>query len=173
MPFWLSFPCMPVEYRDLDIVELIANKLGIFLKHDLIPFEDSRRTIRVYVLLSLNKPFPNQISLDSIYGTWDQIINIEDAKTVQLHEEKLGHFTHKCGDSGSWDIVVCRDPSSNPHQCILIQKRDEHRSVNHENDCDLSLGEALSCKAPLMHSSTYNLSQYNNNNAICVGNFFD
>ena len=82
MPFWLSFPRMPVEYRDLDIVELIANKLGIFLKHDLIPFEDSRRTIRVCILLSLNKPFPNQITLDSIYGTWNQIINIEDAKIV-------------------------------------------------------------------------------------------
>ena len=43
MPFWLSFPFLPY----LDIVEFIANKWEVFLKHDLIPFEDLRRSVRV------------------------------------------------------------------------------------------------------------------------------
>lgn len=38
-PFWVVFPALPLEYRDLDLIEMLANMIGIFIKHDLIPFK--------------------------------------------------------------------------------------------------------------------------------------
>ena len=31
MPFWIELPTLPMEYRDLKIIELIANKIGVFI----------------------------------------------------------------------------------------------------------------------------------------------
>ena len=38
-PHWISFPSLPLEYKDAQIIEILANKLGIFLLHDLIPYD--------------------------------------------------------------------------------------------------------------------------------------
>ena len=31
MPFWIELPTLPMEYRDLQIIELIENKIGVFI----------------------------------------------------------------------------------------------------------------------------------------------
>lgn len=64
-PHWISFPHLPLEYRDPKIIEIIANKLGIFLKHDLIPFECLHLEARVCLLIDMCKYFPSSISLIS------------------------------------------------------------------------------------------------------------
>ena len=54
-PYWISFPLLPLEYRDPEILEIIANKLGIFLKHDLIPYECPHLEVRVCLLSNMHK----------------------------------------------------------------------------------------------------------------------
>ena len=63
MPLWISLLLLPLEYQVPNLVEKIANKLGIFVKHDLIPFEESSLTVRVYHLLNTTMTFPTNLHI--------------------------------------------------------------------------------------------------------------
>lgn len=76
MPFWITLPGLSLEYRDPDIVEIVANQMGIFIKHDLIPYELAHLTVRVCLLLNLTKPLPKSIIMTSSIGKWNQDICI-------------------------------------------------------------------------------------------------
>lgn len=68
-PIWVSFPTLMLEFRDIDLIETFANQMGIFIKHDLIPFEHIKFVVRVYLLVDLAKLFPKQLSITSKFGT--------------------------------------------------------------------------------------------------------
>ena len=40
MPFLVCLPTLPLEYMDPNIIEIIDNEIRIYIKHDLIPFEN-------------------------------------------------------------------------------------------------------------------------------------
>ena len=72
-PYWISFPSLSLEYQDPKILEIIANKLGIFLKHDLIPYECPHLEVRVCLLSNMHKPFPKSIDIISKWKKMDTI----------------------------------------------------------------------------------------------------
>ena len=95
-PHWISFPSLPLEYHDLEIVEIIANKLGIFLKHDLIPYECPHRAVRVCLLSNMHKAFPNSVALISKWGKWIQSVKVQDSSVIHKFQANLGHFSYIC-----------------------------------------------------------------------------
>ena len=49
-PQWVALSNLPLEYRDPPLVEIIANKLGIFVKNDLILFFWPHLVVNVCIL---------------------------------------------------------------------------------------------------------------------------
>ena len=76
MPFWVELLPLPLEYRDLNIVEAIAIKIDKFICHDLNPHEELDWAIRVCLLLDTLKPFSNFTTLQSKWCSWRQQIII-------------------------------------------------------------------------------------------------
>lgn len=81
-PHWISFPSFPLEYRDPDIVETMANQLGIFVAHNLIPFEIIQRDVRVCLLLASNKTLPKRLTISSKWGLWHQDIILDNTEVI-------------------------------------------------------------------------------------------
>lgn len=82
-PSWISFPLLPLEYKDPQTVEIFANKIGIFIKHDLIPYDRPHLDVRICLLLDMRKSFPSQFMINSQWGVWNQSIKIQDEVIVQ------------------------------------------------------------------------------------------
>ena len=59
---------------DSAIIELLANKWGIFVKHDLIVYENSNDGVRVCLLISETTHLLDQIINNSSLGSWNQQI---------------------------------------------------------------------------------------------------
>ena len=95
-PCWVSFPFLPLEYREPTIIEILANKLGIFLRHDLIPFDSPQLEVRVCLLVDKRKPLPTSLIITSQWGDWTQQVKIQDEATVSKFQHKLGHFSTQC-----------------------------------------------------------------------------
>lgn len=99
-PFWIQFPSLALEYRDLDLIYMFANHLGIFIKHDLVPFEQIGLPTRVCLFLYLSKLFTERLEIASKYGVWVQIVELVHPKDVVGFINHLGHFsTSLCGQS--------------------------------------------------------------------------
>lgn len=56
---------LPLEYRELKIIEIMENHAGIFLRHDMEFFRDPSKPIRVCILFDSMKEFPTQIHINS------------------------------------------------------------------------------------------------------------
>lgn len=97
---------MPLEYRDLEIMELLANHLGIFVKHDLIPFKPPHISLKVCLLLDLSKSFPKHLSITLNFGGWNQPLIVQDPKMVDTHTESLGHLTSECQGPNYQNIIL-------------------------------------------------------------------
>ena len=89
-------------------------KLGIFLKHDLIPFECPHLEARVCLLIDMRKYFPSSISLISKWGNWLQSIKIQDTSVVNKFQDNLGHFNNMCQTRHVDVLAICSDHCSNP-----------------------------------------------------------
>ena len=114
---WISFPSLPLEYRDPKIVEILANKLGIFLKHDLIPYECLHMEVRVCLLSNMHKLFPKSISLISKWGKWLQSVKVQDSSVIHKLQDKLGHFSLMCQSRQEDGLQVYPDHCSDPNIC--------------------------------------------------------
>ena len=119
MPFLIEIPTLPMEYRDLKIIELIANKIGVFIWHDLVPFDEPSLSIRFCTLLNLNKPLPSSLIMSSKYAYWNQTIIIQDARTMVKMAGWLGHFTNQCQDPSYSNLIVCSNHNSNLLKCTF------------------------------------------------------
>ena len=116
-PHWVEFPDLPLEYRDPEIIELIANKMGIFIKHDLIPYEHIFRSVRVCILMSNQKPMPSNLICHSKWGVWYQKIVIQGPGEIDKYSMSLGHFNSACQGNNVDRIVVCEDHSTMAVNC--------------------------------------------------------
>lgn len=123
-PYWISFPFLPLEYRDPQIIEILENKLGIFLKHDLIPYDHPHLDVRVCLLLSMHKPFPTSISINSQWGLWEKPVKVQDSQLVQKFQTSLGHFKTQCQKSVQGLQEVCSDHSTDPNLCVYKDCKD-------------------------------------------------
>lgn len=108
-PHWIELPELTLEYRDTKIVELIANQVGIFIKHDLIPFEHIFCPVRVCILLSNQKPVPTYIVCHSKWGYWRQKILIQGSKVIEKYASSLRNFNLHCQGVFKDHILVCED----------------------------------------------------------------
>lgn len=127
---------MLLEYRDLDLIEIFANKLGIFVKHNLIPFEYTHLTLRVCVLLNLSNPLLDSLFISSKWGSWNQKVVIQDASTVDKFVDLLGHHNTQCQGPNQHVINICSDhisdlllctashPLSSIHKTGLFQEQE-------------------------------------------------
>ena len=88
-----------MEYRDPEILEIIANKLGIFLKHDLISYECPHLEVRVCLLSNMHRSFPQSIALISKWGKWIQSVKVQDPSVIHKFQDNLGHFSYMCQSS--------------------------------------------------------------------------
>lgn len=98
VPRWFSFPSLPLEYRGLDLVEAMENHLDIFMKHELIPFEHTERTVRACIFIDLSKLNPAKIIIDSKFGSYTQEVVMDDPNFVNEHNHLLGHLTSQCSN---------------------------------------------------------------------------
>lgn len=119
------------------MVEILANKLGIFIKHDLVPFEQPHLPVRVCLLLNLSKPIPFEITICSKYGAWIQPVVIQDSITIHSCAPLLGHFTSQCCGDSDAPLQVCLDFSSDFLQCSFFKSKD-HQSLKDHNVKDSS-----------------------------------
>ena len=117
MPFWICLPTLPLEYRDPNIIEIIANQIGIYIKHDLIPYENLQRDVRVCLLLNMSKPKPTGITIKSKWGVLTQLIVVQSAEIVDKYSAVLGHFTSDCLQDQIPNVEICRDHSTDPFKC--------------------------------------------------------
>jgi hypothetical protein len=118
-PFWISFPQLPLEYRDPNIIEVLANKIGIFLKHDLIPYDRPHLSVRVCVLLDMRKNIPPNIQINSTWGLWNQPILVQNSDIIQRFQSTLGHFNTQCLNGVQDSVKVCSDHTTDPKLCTF------------------------------------------------------
>lgn len=117
VPKRISFPSLPLEYRDLDLVEAFANQLGIFMKHYLLSYEHTQKIVRVCILDDLSKRAPNKIMIVSKFGSLTQEVVVDDPVILNQHILDLGHFTSQCLALDHNDIQVCEDLFLDPLGC--------------------------------------------------------
>ena len=117
LPFWIALPSIPFEYRDAKVIEILANKIGIFMRHDYIPLEHLFHMPHFCVLLKSDSIPPQILKINSKWGTWEQILMIQDVETIQKFEGKLGHISNN--SKGYSDL--CEDNVSVSSKCMLCQ----------------------------------------------------
>lgn len=98
-PQQVAFLSLSLEYKDPSLVEIISNKLGIFIKHDLVLFSQLDLVLSVCILMQKRQPFPIEISFFSNFETWVQQILYLEATTIDRNANSLGHFSYQCQDS--------------------------------------------------------------------------
>lgn len=119
-PLWVTLPSLPLEYRDPELVQIIANQLRIFINHDFIPYELPHLEVRVCILVSQSKNLPTEILLKSKWGSWMQKIIVQEDNVVDKFQNILGHFATQCGSQQCDPVMfleVCWDHISDANKC--------------------------------------------------------
>ncbi|GLJ39772.1 hypothetical protein SUGI_0812950 [Cryptomeria japonica] len=92
VPVWISFSSPPLEYRDTETLEVVGNSLGIFIRLDLLVFEDYSNSTRICILKDTKKKWPSQIRIKSKFGTLFQKMAFKNPNQVEARQNKLGHL---------------------------------------------------------------------------------
>lgn len=66
IPVWIQLDNLLVEYRNLDIMEVIGNNLGILLKS---PLFIKNKSPRIYILLDIGFKYFPSFKIISKFGT--------------------------------------------------------------------------------------------------------
>ncbi|GLJ11064.1 hypothetical protein SUGI_0141810 [Cryptomeria japonica] len=89
-------PELPLEYKELNLIEIIANHVGIFLMHDKDFFKNPLKPIRTCALFDMSKELPKHIQLISKFGIWHRQILFETPETSCSYCHIMGHPTSQC-----------------------------------------------------------------------------
>lgn len=73
VPVWVQMYGLPQHLWNLNVVKLIGNTLGEFMKIDW-NFERKEQAMiaRIYVKLNIKEPLPSDIKINSKLGIWTQ-----------------------------------------------------------------------------------------------------
>lgn len=136
--FWIELPTLPLEYMEMDVVETIANHLGIFVSHDMEFFTNPHKPIRVCVLLNTLKEFPSSVWINSKFGSCERQVFIENPRNVCVGCHLVGHsIQHYLENQDSFEFQVFppvekEDLNENTHGTKDISKEDFVHKVNFE-----------------------------------------
>lgn len=61
---------LPLEYRELNLIEKNSNQIGNFLKRDYAFIKDPTKPVRFCALMDATKVFLDKIDIISKYGKW-------------------------------------------------------------------------------------------------------
>ena len=103
-PIRIVFPSFPLEYRD---PEIMANQLGVFIRHDLLTFELLHRESRVCILKEISKPIPKAIIIGSKWGSLSQQVLIKEDSTIHRFQHQLGHLNSLCHPMAIMQVSIC------------------------------------------------------------------
>lgn len=96
-PFWIQFLGLAMEYQTREMIEIMPNRLGIFLKLDEKFFSNQNVPVTVCVMHDTSIDLPDRIKLLSKIGICEQKVFIELIKNVFYKCHLPGHKSSTYG----------------------------------------------------------------------------
>lgn len=82
IPIWVQLHSIPLQYREIDILEAIGNKVGIFIKNDMVFFDNLNLLVRLCLLMDATRYFPSSLQINSKNSGWYQKLFYEEPSLV-------------------------------------------------------------------------------------------